>query len=503
MPVRVWVLGRPLAPGRDGRLALAPAVCLETAVGRIRRVLPAEAAPRDSLGGVDTVLSPAWIDSHVHLFACAADRAGTDLSRSPPASIAELLAHVAAAARRTTGAAWVRLSGYDEARLAEGRHPTRVELDEAAAGRPVRLRHATRHASVLSTSGWQALGDLRDIDTERVPRDPSGGPLGVGFGIEPRITAAVGPVCAAALSQGLAAVSAELLALGIVSVDEMSAANDPARVARLADAVAAGLVRQRVRVFLGDAEDAEAAHAAARGVVEVAGVKLLPRDAAEIRGPEFVGAVARARARGLPVAVHAVEADAIDAAVDVLGAAPPRTGADASPDRIEHASLCPPELVRRLAAAGLAVVTQPAFLFERGVKYVREVEPPLWPWLYPLASWRAAGIPVAGSSDAPVATADPRVALHAAVSRASAEGTVLGRDEALGEAAAWELYTHAPRRLRREASGAWPRDWYRAGELAELLVLDGDPRGGRWREIAVRQVVSARADSAAGATAAG
>src|SRR5262249_5475728 len=151
---------------------------------------------------------------------------------------------------------------------------------------------------------------------------------------------------------------------------------------------------------------------------------------------------------------HAVEADVIAAVLDALAAAPVRapgrSAATAVPDRIEHAALCPPELVARIARAGIAVVTQPGFLVERGDKYRAEIEEPLWPWLYPLRSLRAAGVLVVGSSDAPISRLDVRTALAGAVERRTAAGEVLAVSERLRESQALELFTGAAAQLRGE-----------------------------------------------------
>jgi predicted amidohydrolase YtcJ len=482
------VRGRPLCEDAQGRLAIGEPLVLELSGGCITRVEPSRRTERaPAAGHDDAVLVPGWIDSHVHLLASAADRAGLDLSETRPRSLGELLDRIARASRDLPTTAWVRASGYDESFLAERRHPTREELDVAAGGRRVRLRHATRHASVLSSVAFADLaGHLPHLPAEHIPRDDDGRPLGIVFGSERILSAAVGPLSRDEILDGLGRVSAELAAAGVVSVDEMTAANDAARVATLAEAVAAGRLRQRVRVFLGRASEWGAARAAARGLVEIAGVKLLPENAAEITRPGFAREVGEARGQGLPVAVHAVEADAIDAALDVLATAPPRSGASAAPDRIEHGSLCPPEIVRRLADQRVAVVTQPAFLFERGDKYRDEVEPPLWPWLYPIRSLLSAGVLVAGSSDAPVATSDPRLGIDAAMRRRTASGIVLAEFERLDESTALGLYTRAPRRLRGETGTA---HWWEVGERADVLVLDRDPRGGLWRDVGVEATI--------------
>jgi predicted amidohydrolase YtcJ len=460
--------------------------------GRIvaRTALARDPPSRDAviLGDADALLLPAFADPHLHLVACAADRAGVDLTDDPPATIAQLLDRLRASASILPAGTWLRASGYDEAWLAERRHPTRAELDAALPGHPLRLRHATRHATLLNALGWSRLEQTLGMPSpDRAPRAADGAPLGRVFGLEPEITRVVGPIEPAALAHGLRAVGSALAQLGVVHLDEVTASNDAARVRRLAEAVAAGDLPQRVRAFVGDADEAEPARRAAEGRVEIAGVKLLARSTDEVHGRDFVDRLRRARRRGLPVAVHAVEPDVIVAVLDALAAAPPRAGANDVSDRLEHASLCPPEVVRRIARAGFAVVTQPAFVAWRGDKYRREVEAPLHEWLYPLRDLLAAGVLVAAGSDAPVVPLDPRLALDGAMRRTTRDGDVIGAVQALDEPSALDLITAAPARLR----GADARCGLVAGATADVLVLDADSWPGRWRELRIRHTVAA------------
>src|SRR5439155_18408260 len=98
--------------------------------------------------------------------------------------------------------AWVRGDGLDERLL--GRLPTAAELDRVAGGRPVRLRHRSRHASVLSTAALRRLGLTRA--TGLVP------------GREPALARLVGPLPRAAIVAGLGAVARELAGLGVTTV---------------------------------------------------------------------------------------------------------------------------------------------------------------------------------------------------------------------------------------------------------------------------------------------
>jgi Amidohydrolase family len=107
---------------------------------------------------------------------------------------------------------------------------------------------------------------------------------------------------------------------------------------------------------------------------------------------------------------------------------------------VEHASVTPPEVVATLAELGIAVVTQPGFVATRGDDYLREVEAEDRPDLYRCASLRAAGLAVAGSTDAPFGPDDPWVAVRAAVERRTPGGIALGPEEAVDPVVALELF---------------------------------------------------------------
>lgn len=492
------IVGRPLRRDPSGRLRAADPVCVRIVAGRIASVTalasdrpapPGTAGePAGPLGDDAALLLPAFADPHLHLVACAADRAGLDLSSDPPATRHALLARLAAAASRLPAGAWLRASGYDEAWLDDRAHPTRQELDAAVAGRPLRLRHATRHASLLNSDALARVERLcGTLDVTRTPRVADGTPGALVVGLEPEITRVVGPLAQGELERSLRVVGRELARHGVAHLDEVTASNDALRVARIAAAVASGDLPQSVRAFVGDPEEASAARRAADGRVTIAGVKLLARSTDEVNDVRFRTALTGARRRGLPVAVHAVEPDVTDAVLDALVAAPPRAGdGSAGPDRLEHCSLCPPELVRRIAAAGVAVVTQPAFLALRGDKYRREVEAPLWPWLYPLRALCAAGVAVAASSDAPVVPYDPRLGLDAAVCRTTRGGFVLAPDERLDDASALALFGDAAARLRGESIvGLAP------GAAADLLVVEPESLRDGWRGLVVRHTIAA------------
>ncbi len=465
-PARLVVTGRPLLRTCAGALALGEPVCAEAEGARFVSLRPwSRNGCGVGEGNPNAILAPALSDSHLHVVAAASARTALDLAVDPPRDLAALFDRLRAHAAGLGRDDWLRVRGFDEFPLAERRMPTTAELDAAVPRVAIRLRHATLHASVLSTGAILRLD--RALQRLAVAND------GLLVGHEEELTSSVAPRDEVAIAEAMRSLGEELASSGIACIEDITASNDAARVRLLAEAVEDGSLPQRVRVWLRDANEAEAAHAASRGLVEIAGVKLLPTREEDTRADAFRSAVARARARGLPVAVHAVEPDVIGGALDALEAAPARAGSRAAPDRLEHCSLCPPLLVERLAASGVAVVTQPGFLVARGPKYRREVEAPLWPWLYPIGSLRRAGVLVAAGSDAPVIAPDPRLAFAGATTRRSSDGAVLGEGEAITEADALDLCTTAAARVRGEGDAHLP--WLRVGARADLALLKTDP----------------------------
>ena len=463
--MRLVVAGRPLLRSCGGALTLGEPVRVCTEAGRIASVADWARDGHEDLGHPDAVLAPALSDSHAHLVAAASARTALDLAQDAPRDVATLLSRLREYTVTRPPGEWVRVRGYDEHALREHRHPTAGELDEAVPQNPVRLRHATLHGSLLNGLGRRRAG---------LPAAAGSDAPALVVGHEEALGLLRGDRDAASLRLPLAELGAELAAAGIASIDDITASNDADRVRLLADAVEQRWLPQRVRVWLRDAGEEIAARDVAAGRVEIAGVKLLPTTEDATRTGAFHAAICRARAAGLAIAIHAVEPDVIGGALDALAAAPPRRlGGSRAPDRLEHCSLCPPHLVERLATAGVAVVTQPGFLVARGRKYEREVEEPLWPWLYPLRSLRDAGVLVAGSSDAPVISPDPRLGFVGATTRRSAEGVSFGEDEVVSEAVALEMCTSAAARVRGDADADLP--WLRAGSAADLVVLETDP----------------------------
>jgi len=148
-------------------------------------------------------------------------------------------------------------------------------------------------------------------------------------------------------------------------------------------------------------------------------------------------------------------------AATALGEAGVRRG-----DRIEHASVAPPDLIDLLAAHDVWVVTQPGFIYERGDAYARDVDPADKPWLYRGQGFLAGGVELGAGTDAPYGDADPWLAIRTAVHRRTRGGECLGESEALSPERALALFTSPI-----DSPGTPPAS-PSVGDLADLCLVD-------------------------------
>jgi predicted amidohydrolase YtcJ len=176
-------------------------------------------------------------------------------------------------------------------------------------------------------------------------------------------------------------------------------------------------------------------------------------------------------ARGFQVCIHAQGDRAIEIVLDAYAAVLPTGAGNPRRHRIEHGGAMYPYLTERAAALGIVIASQPGFLSGLGDGFAAAF-PDRYDELYAFASWQRAGITVAGSSDSPVITADPRIGIRDAILRRTGDGRVLGPGERLSAREALALYTTqaAIACHREDEIGS-----LEPGKLADFTVLDGNP----------------------------
>jgi predicted amidohydrolase YtcJ len=425
-------------------------------------------------------LLPGFIDAHCHLMAYASSLLAVDCGPRAVTSIEDIVRALRERARRTPPGLWIRAAGYDESALSEARHPCRRDLDEAAPGHPVRLDHRSGHACVLNSMALDRVGisaGTPDPEGGVIDRDWSTGePTGLLLEMSDYLSGRIPPLSQEELRQGVRLASQRLASLGVTSVQDATHSNAVERwdaFGRLKDE---GVFAPRITMMVGYERLDEFLERGLRfgsgdANLSLGAVKLMLTMTTGALWPpaeELRRIVLRARASGFQVAIHAVEAEAVAAAAEALAQA----GGRGVRDRIEHSSECPPHALDRLRASRAVVVTQPAFVFYSGRRYLSEVSEEMQPWLYRLRSLLDAGLTLAASSDAPIAEPNPLVGIYAAVTRRADTGEVVGELEGVSVSDALRMHTLGGAYAAFQESD---RGSIEVGKLADLVLLDRDP----------------------------
>jgi predicted amidohydrolase YtcJ len=479
---------------RDDRIA---------AVGAADQVRAA-ASPGAQVVRLDgATVVPGLIDAHCHVSNIGYLAAGADCSQPSAPDIAAIQARLREAAGRTPEGSWVTGSGYVEYKLREGRHPTRGDLDEAVPDRPAVLYHTSLHACVLNTAA------LREAGFDDGQPDPPGGAFGRDS--QGRLDGVVfeGPMFAlfernlrhditrlgAAERIALVESAGRYLAeLGVTAACDADMRRDT--LAAFAEADEGGVLAQRIYgLVVHDEVDwlvASGLRGRRSGRLAAEAVKIwsdggMSSRTAAIHGTypvppygsgilffdlgELTEMILDFDARGFQVCIHSQGDRAIETVLDAYATV--LAGAPGNPrrHRIEHGGAMFPPMIARAAELGIVVASQPGFFSTLGDGFA-EAFPDRSDQLYPFASWLRAGMAVAGSSDAPVITADPLLGIRDAVLRRTGEGRVLGPGECLSARDALAIYT-------RGAAFAMHREdeigSLEPGQLADFVVLDANP----------------------------
>jgi predicted amidohydrolase YtcJ len=325
----------------------------------------------------------------------------------------------------------------------------RAALDRIAPGHPLRVQHQTGSLWILNS---RALGAL-DIASAPagLERDAAGAPTGRLWRADAWLGKEIG-----ANAPSLVEVGRALAGFGVTAATDASVSTDAASADILADAVRSGALSLRLMLMSGGPLAAPPDDAFAVGPVKIL---LDDHDLPPIE--QMIETIGRARAWRRPVAVHCVTAGELAVTLAAFDAAGARPG-----DRVEHGGVISGAAIGEIRRLGLTVVTQPAFVAERGDRYLSDVDLDEQGDLYRCASLKAAGVPVAGSSDAPYASPDPWAGIAAAVARRTPLGRLLGSGERLAPAEALALYLSDP------AAPSGPARRITAGAPAGLCLLD-------------------------------
>ncbi len=448
-------------------------------------------------------LIPGIHDAHTHIMATAASQSGLDCRSTGLDSVGKLLAAIGKRRAALSSGHWIRGYGLEPEALREERYPTRWELDSVTPQHPVRLEHSSGHAALLNSRALAMAGidaDTPDPPDGVIDRDENGVPTGLLLEMGAYLRERLGRTRTdEEMETGVACLSKALLSYGITSVQDAGPENGPCQWESLRSLLDRRLFQPRVTMMAG-VENLE--EMAACGLSWGCGDDRLRVGHAKIiltcttgqlmPAPEDLSERAlRAGNLGFPIAVHAIEQEAVEEAIRVMSLEnPPGEASKGKGDRpafhspvknrVEHCAECPARLIQELTHAGAMVVTQPGFIYWRGDGYLERVQPDLLPHLYPIGKMMKLGIPVAFGSDSPVIDPNPWPGIYSAVTGFTGGGARFSRSFAVSQGTLPE--SNGPALLRAlaahtvagaESEGTQrSRGMIREGMVADLALLD-------------------------------
>jgi predicted amidohydrolase YtcJ len=175
---RIWT-GGPIITMDEGQMraeAVAEADGVIVAVGTSAEVMKLQGPDTKIIDLAGKTLLPGFVDAHGHVIGGGVQAIGANLL-APPDGIVKDIPSLVTVLRQ-----WVRDNkaivdrygvivgfGYDNASLAEGRHPNRGELDAVSSDVPIYLIHQSGHFGATNSIGLAKMGITRDTP------DPTGG----------------------------------------------------------------------------------------------------------------------------------------------------------------------------------------------------------------------------------------------------------------------------------------------------------------------------------------
>ena len=463
---------------------------------------------------------PGFNEGHNHTMQYGSILSGVQLYEAQ--SIEDVLRLVREKAAVLPEGEWVQGAGVNQARLREGRLPTRWELDQAAPKHPVALKHTSMHVMMANSLALALSGVDRQTPEpeggEIVRDEKSGEPTGVLLEF-PAMDLVEGRMPKPSQDQlvgFLKAASDQLVSEGITSATDAAVGvfvGVPRQVGAYQDGVDRGALKVRHNLAIWgnglvdyDHLDEEMKEIEWKllgmGVrsgmgndrLRIGPFKFVPDGALSmgtavtyepygidpahqttgvfVIAPEKMARVAATVHRfGWQLALHAIGDRTIDVSLDIIEQALGGTGTGARP-RIEHCVMVTPEMMPRLRKLDVTVFVQPGFIWGIGDNYIRQLGPKRAATTIPFRTFLDQGVRMAFSSDRPVVDGAPILGIHAAVNQKTRTGQDYAPGEKISAEEALRCYTlnGAYATFEEQIKGS-----LEPGKLADLVLLSEDP----------------------------
>ena len=491
----------------DPKFSIATAAAIQAgrfiAVGSDSEVLKTRGPTTRVIDLHGQTVLPGFDDTHVHLTAGKELETQVDLTHIR--SIKQIQAAIATRVKESKpGEPIVGTRGWWEYQLAEGRLPTRADLDVVAPNNPVTIPGP--HYVIANSLALKLAGVTRatpDPQGGQIYKDANGEPTGLLMDNASRFVRKFMPKPTPAQQlAGMKRVLALVNSHGLTSVgDPSGSVEDAAMYRRLRDR---GLLTVRLDFAynIDPAEPLEKVEAELKalpkpgsdgdGMFRADEIGETGLDGAELtaflehdypgkpgyRGlqkvptEQFEKFAALIAKYGYRLRPHAVGDAAIDEALDAFEYANSQTPITGRRWMIDHAFLLGPQHYARVRRLGLIINSQYMHNYELGALILKAWKRPLADRSEPYAEWLRNGIMFAGGSDGPISYyAEPLLEIFGEVTRGTQWGGRLGPNQGISREAAIRSVTinGAYTTFEEKVKGS-----IEPGKYADFVVLSGD-----------------------------
>ena len=175
---KIWS-GGPILTMVDGNMrveALAEAQGVIIAAGPLDEVMALRGPETEMIDLAGRTMIPGFVDAHGHVFMIGIQALSANLLPAPDGTVNDIpalqevmRAYLAANPDRVARAGLLMGFGYDDAQLAEERHPTRDDLDAISTEIPIYILHQSGHLGVANSKALEIARITADSP------DPAGG----------------------------------------------------------------------------------------------------------------------------------------------------------------------------------------------------------------------------------------------------------------------------------------------------------------------------------------
>jgi predicted amidohydrolase YtcJ len=452
---------------------------------------------------------PELYDSHLHVTGTGSALMMINCRTPPMSSIEDMKKAVVEKIKGTKPGEWILGRGWDQAKLAEHRNPSRYDFDEVAPENPVVLTRTCGHLLVANSKALEIAGITKDTPNPvggKIVRDKNGEATGM-LEESPAMNLVRQHIPPDGIPEFMAQIKTAFQAfnkVGITSVIDAGTTEDQMVAYQLLREQ--GDVTVRTNFMLRAIDGNESLESSLKRIerfpmisgfgdelLKLQGLKILidggiggrtallrepyendPDDYGLLTVPveNLQKLVDAANRRGMLCGIHCAGGKAMDIVIEAFKKTNKIKPIKGRGFYLIHAYQPSEQNFKDCRELGIQVASQPSFLYYLGDSYHENVGDERSKWLKPHRAWIDEGIMVASGTDSPVTPYPPFVSLWASIARRTEVNNIqMGTKQKVTREEAIKMYTINGTYLTFETD---IKGSLEAGKLADMVIIDRD-----------------------------